>query len=49
MSAVIKPMMEKTAKTPWLIYAVGALLALILELIGIPPLAFALGIYIPSS
>jgi len=49
MSAVIKPLMEKKANTPWMLYAVGALLALILELIGVPPLAFALGIYIPLS
>jgi putative OPT family oligopeptide transporter len=47
MSAVIKPLMEKKANTPWLLYSVGALLALILELVSIPPLAFALGIYLP--
>lgn len=48
MSAVIKPLMEKkSANTPWMLYVIGSLLALILELIGIPPLAFALGIYLP--
>ena len=47
MSAVIKPLMEKKANTPWMLYIIGSLLALILELIGIPPLAFALGIYLP--
>lgn len=32
---------------PWLLYGVGVLTALIMELIGVPPLAFALGMYIP--
>jgi len=56
MSAVIRPLMEKKtanapldnkSTTPWMLYLMGSLLALILELIGIPPLAFALGIYLP--
>jgi hypothetical protein len=32
---------------PWLLYGVGLLTALIMEFIGVPPLAFALGMYIP--
>ncbi len=46
MAAVIKPLMSNQP-APWLLYAVGAIFALILQMIGIPPLAFALGMYIP--
>lgn len=46
MAAVLKPLMTGQP-APWLLYIAGAMLAIILELIGIPPLAFALGIYLP--
>ena len=46
MAAVIKPLMEGGA-TPWLLYFAGAVLALILTMIGVPALAFALGMFIP--
>jgi len=46
MAAVIKPLMSNQP-APWMLYAVGALFALILQMIGVPPLAFALGMYIP--
>ena len=46
MAAVIKPLMEGGA-TPWLLYFAGAALALILTMIGVPALAFALGMFIP--
>lgn len=46
MAAVIKPMMEGGA-TPWMLYFAGAVLALVLTMIGIPALAFALGMFIP--
>ena len=46
MAAVIKPLMEGGA-TPWLLYGAGAALALILTMIGVPALAFALGMFIP--
>jgi putative OPT family oligopeptide transporter len=46
MAAVLKPLMTGQP-APWLLYVAGVLLAVILELIGIPPLAFALGIYLP--
>ncbi len=46
MAAVIQPLM--TGKpAPWLAYLAGIFLALILEMIGVPPLAFALGMYLP--
>jgi Predicted membrane protein len=46
MAAVIKPMMTGQS-APWLLYAAGAFLSLILTLIGVPALAFALGMFIP--
>lgn len=46
MAAVIKPLMEGGA-TPWMLYLAGAALALILTMIGVPALAFALGMFIP--
>ena len=46
MAALIKPMMSG-APAPWLLYGSGAFLALILNMIGVPALAFALGLYLP--
>jgi len=46
MAAVIKSMMSGEV-TPWLLYGVGAALALILTMINVPALAFALGMFIP--
>lgn len=48
MAAVIKPLMEGGA-TPWMLYFAGAVFALILTMIGVPALAFALGMFIPLS
>ncbi len=47
MAAVIEPLMLPGAKVYWILYVVGALLSLFLFMIGIPPLAFALGMFIP--
>ncbi|MBR4489952.1 oligopeptide transporter, OPT family, partial [bacterium] len=46
MAAVIEPMMSGQA-APWMLYGAGAALALILTSIGVPALAFALGMFIP--
>jgi putative OPT family oligopeptide transporter len=46
MAAVIKPLMSQQ-QTVWELYLVGAFFAIILEMINVPPLAFALGMYIP--
>jgi len=46
MAAVIQPLMSNQP-APWVLYLAGALIALTLEMIHIPPLAFALGMYIP--
>ncbi|MGI6370772.1 MAG: oligopeptide transporter, OPT family [Ignavibacteria bacterium] len=47
MAAVIEPLMLPGAKVYWILYVVGALISLLLMLIGIPPLPFALGMFIP--
>jgi len=46
MAAVIEPMMSGQP-APWILYGAGAMLALILTMIGVPALAFALGMFIP--
>lgn len=46
MAKVLEPMMMG-GETPWTLYLVGALLALILNWLGVPPLAFCLGMFLP--
>ncbi len=46
MAAVIEPLMTGQP-APWLAYLAGIFLAFILEMVGVPPLAFALGMYLP--
>lgn len=46
MAAVIEPLMSGTG-APWILYGVGALIAIVLTLFKIPALAFALGMFIP--
>lgn len=46
MAAVIEPLMSG-AGAPWLLYGIGALLAIVLTFFKIPALAFALGMFIP--
>ena len=46
MAAVIEPLMSGSG-APWLLYAIGAVLAIILNFCKIPALAFALGMFIP--
>ncbi len=48
MAAVIQPLMSNVG-APWVLYLVGAVLALLLTMVKIPPLAFALGMYIPQE
>ncbi|MGN0210311.1 MAG: OPT/YSL family transporter, partial [Muribaculaceae bacterium] len=46
MAAVIEPMMMG-GSTEWVLYIVGAILALILNFLGVPALAFCLGMFLP--
>ena len=46
MAAVIDPLMNGVG-APWMLYGIGAVLALVLTYFNIPALAFALGMFIP--
>ena len=46
MAAVIEPMMNGGG-APWLLYGIGAAIAIILTVFKVPALAFALGMFIP--
>jgi putative OPT family oligopeptide transporter len=46
MAAIIKPLMFD-GSTPWILYIIGAVLAILLDRIRIPALAFSLGIFLP--
>ncbi len=46
MAAVIEPLMMG-GDTPWMLYGVGAILAVLLNWLGVPALAFSLGMFIP--
>ena len=48
MAAVIDPLMNGVG-APWALYAIGAVIAIILTLCKIPALAFALGMFIPME
>jgi putative OPT family oligopeptide transporter len=48
MAAVIEPLMNGEG-APWLLYGIGAVIAIILTLCKIPALAFALGMFIPME
>lgn len=46
MAAIIEPLMSGTS-APWVLYGIGAALALVLNWCKVPALAFALGMFIP--
>ena len=46
MAAVIDPMMNGV-EAPWVLYAIGAVIAIVLTFFNVPALAFALGMFIP--
>ena len=46
MAAVIEPMMNG-GSAPWLLYGIGAIIALVLTFFKVPALPFALGMFIP--
>jgi putative OPT family oligopeptide transporter len=48
MKAVLETFLaDGNVSIPWALYVVGIFLALTMELVGVPPLAFALGLYLP--
>ena len=46
MKALVQGFMSRQA-IPWALFGVGGVVALIVELLGVPPLIFALGMYLP--
>lgn len=48
MAAVIEPLMSGQG-APWLLYGIGAAIAIVLTLFKVPALAFALGMFIPME
>lgn len=46
MAAVLNVLFT-SSRVPWGLYGAGVFMALTLEMIGVPPLAFALGMYLP--
>ena len=48
MAAVIDPLMNGVG-APWALYAIGALIAVVLTVCKVPALAFALGMFIPME
>ena len=46
MAAVIDPLMNGVG-APWVLYGIGAVIAIVLTWLGIPAIAFALGMFIP--
>ena len=48
MAAVIDPLMNGIG-APWLLYAIGAVIAIVLTIFKVPALAFALGMFIPME
>jgi len=48
MAAVIQSVMAST-EAPWFLFGMGAVIAVLVNLLGISPLAFALGMYLPMD
>ena len=46
-AAVAKGLLTDPASQPWLLYGLGAIVAILLYMAGVPMLAFALGMYLP--
>lgn len=49
MAAVIEPLMLSGAKVYWGLYLVGAIISVLINWLGVSPLAFALGMFIPQD
>ncbi len=47
MKTIVETTLVEDAQIPWLLYGMGAAIAIMLEMTALPALAFALGIYLP--
>jgi uncharacterized oligopeptide transporter (OPT) family protein len=48
MAAIIQSVMM-SAEAPWFLFGIGAVIAVLVALTGVSPLAFALGMYLPMD
>ena len=49
MASAIAVFLGKSGEVPWILYGSGAVMSVILLMLGISPLAFALGMYLPME
>jgi len=49
MKTIITTLMDPTAQIPWILYGIGCVVALLMDALGVPALAFALGMYLPME
>ena len=49
MASAIEGFLGKGGQVPWLLYATGVVVSIILQMLGVSPLAFALGMYLPME
>ncbi|MEW6250664.1 MAG: OPT/YSL family transporter [Planctomycetota bacterium] len=47
MASALESFLGTSGAVPWLLYGVGVVIALVMQLLGISPLAFGLGMYLP--
>ncbi len=49
MKEIITTLMDPNAQIPWMLYGIGVVVALLMDVLGVPALAFALGMYLPME
>ena len=49
MKSIILTLMDPKANIPWILYGIGGIVALLMDILGVPALAFALGMYLPQE
>jgi len=49
MKEIITTLMDPNASIPWMLYGIGCVVALLMEALHVPALAFALGMYLPQE
>ena len=47
--AAVMQMVMGDGQVPWLMYGIGGILAILFEMLGVPPLAAGLGMYLPMN
>lgn len=49
MKTIIETLMDPNAQIPWILYGIGCVVALLMDALGVPALAFGLGMYLPME